>query len=65
MFEVRGSVPQHIIDVVWDPQTSGGLLLALPSDDAAALVEEMEKSRIAVEVIGTIIEDDKEKIVIE
>jgi selenide,water dikinase len=65
MFESGGQVPPHIVDAVWDPQTSGGLLLALPLEDAAALVEEMGKSHIAAKVIGTIIEDDKEKIRIE
>jgi selenide,water dikinase len=65
MVEIRDAVPQHVIDVLWDPQTSGGLLIALPSEDAAALVDEMGKSRIAAKVIGTIIESDKEKIIIE
>jgi selenide,water dikinase len=65
MVEVRDSVPQHLLDVMWDPQTSGGLLIALPPEEAAVLVDELAKSRIAATVIGTIIENDKEKIIIE
>ncbi len=65
MVEIHDPVPQHIVDVLWDPQTSGGLLIALPSEDAVALVDEMGKSRIAAKVIGTIIKSDQEKLIIE
>ena len=36
---VEGDPDQSLVDVFYDPQTSGGLLIALPAADAAALHE--------------------------
>ena len=52
--EMRG-VPMPIEEIMFDPQTSGGLLLSVHSDDAAALLAELggleQKSRIVGKVI--------------
>ena len=34
---VEGTPPQELVDILYDPQTSGGLLIALPEPDAEAL----------------------------
>ncbi|MCQ2411485.1 MAG: selenide, water dikinase SelD [Sphaerochaetaceae bacterium] len=36
-------LPQELVDVIYDPQTSGGLLLFMPKADAKAFVAEMDK----------------------
>ena len=36
-------IPQELIDIAYDPQTSGGLLLFMPPSDARAFVREMDK----------------------
>ena len=36
-------IPQDLIDIAFDPQTSGGLLLFMPEEDAKAFVREMDK----------------------
>ncbi len=42
------SIPQEMVDLVYDPQTSGGLLLFMPEQDARAFVKEMDKSYCAI-----------------
>ena len=41
---VDRSVRADLVDVAFDPQTSGGLLIALPADDADALVDRLQSS---------------------
>jgi selenide,water dikinase len=36
--ETARELPAEVEDLLYDPQTSGGLLIALPEADAAALV---------------------------
>lgn len=43
---VDGNVKREIADVVFDPQTSGGLLISLPRNDAEQMLKEMEQSGI-------------------
>lgn len=43
-------------DVVFDPQTSGGLLLAVPSDEVDQLAAELGKMDISGGIIGTVTE---------
>lgn len=43
---VDGNVKREIADVVFDPQTSGGLLISLPRNEAEQMLKEMEQSGI-------------------
>lgn len=45
---------QRFGDVVYDPQTSGGLLFALPSDQADALFQDLERHGHRPSLVGTI-----------
>lgn len=43
--QLQRDVPPELLDVLYDPQTSGGLLVALPEADAVALLERFPRAR--------------------
>jgi len=43
---VNRSVPDDLIEVVLDPQTSGGLLIALPAEHADGIVDKLRSLRV-------------------
>lgn len=52
-------------DLVFDPQTSGGLLLAVPQEEADALAEELSGMDIFGGVIGYVTEQQDKAVVFE
>lgn len=47
-------VPDNIRDICYDPQTSGGLLISLPGNEAAALLKKLHSAGVGqAAVIGT------------
>lgn len=55
-FVMADSVPLEIQDALYDPQTSGGLLIAVDPNDADALAETMQKTVPDACRIGTVSE---------
>lgn len=49
-----GEVPLHIQDMLYDPQTSGGLLIAVHPEDAEAMYEELKTAVPSAQRIGTV-----------
>lgn len=65
MIQIESEVPESIYDILFDPQTSGGLLISLPSKKANSLLKKMHKSGIAdAAIIGEITDSPKGKIII-
>lgn len=56
----KNNIPIEVVDLLHDPQTSGGLLLSLKEDDATKLVNELDKAWI----IGKVIKKEKTPLVI-
>ena len=50
-------VPRALMDVLYDPQTSGGLLLAVPEKEAPALLEELAEKVPCAAIIGHVTEN--------
>ncbi len=48
------AVPEALRRVLVDPQTSGGLLIAIPSSRTEALLRRLAKSRVAAAVVGEV-----------
>lgn len=43
-------------DILYDPQTSGGLLMALPEDQAQACLDELREQIPQAAIIGSVTE---------
>jgi selenide,water dikinase len=63
--DFKGRIPEYKRNMLFDPQTSGGLLIALPPAKAAILVEKMEKKKISAAIIGKVIKDTDHRIVVK
>jgi selenide,water dikinase len=59
MVELGASVPRHLQDALHDPQTSGGLLVALPSEEAQKLLSGLDAT-----IIGGVVLDHPGKILV-
>ena len=58
-------ISDEMWDILFDPQTSGGLLIAVSGDSADKLVKKMHRSKITdAAVIGRIVDDPKCKIIL-
>ena len=63
MVEINREVPNYLVDILFDPQTSGGLLISVPGPEAELLRERMHKEGVEeAEIIGEIITEPKCKV---
>ena len=63
LIEVDPSCPDWIVDILFDPQTAGGLLIALPESQAEMLVGKMHSRGITeAAIVGEVISEPKGKI---
>ena len=58
----EGDVPLHVQDALYDPQTAGGLLMAVHPDDADALFEELKATVPAAQRVGVVTETRQKRI---
>lgn len=58
-------IPDEIKDVLFDPQTSGGLLVSVPREDADLLLEELANTPTKYALIGEVVEKEDHYIVVE
>ena len=49
-------IPRAMEDILFDPQTSGGLLIALPADEAQECLKELKEQIPQAEIIGYVTE---------
>ena len=63
--EVRGAVSRAMQDILYDPQTSGGLLIAVDAGDAEALLRELQDTVPGAAAIGHVTENEGKAIIIE
>lgn len=58
---IKESIPLPLTDILYDPQTSGGLLLSLPYNEAEEFVSEYTDATI----IGEVTDKDTHQIIVE
>ena len=66
MVEIDQGVPDYLADILFDPQTSGGLLISVPATEAPVLLERMHKEGISeAAIIGEVITEPEGKIFVK
>lgn len=56
---IDSSVKQVVVDMVFDPQTSGGLVISLPEKTAEECLDTMRNEGVFASIIGEVSEDDQ------
>lgn len=61
-----GTVEEYYLDLLYDPQTSGGLLFSVPEDCCAELLRDLEEKHLdtKVSVIGRVLEKQEKLILL-
>lgn len=60
------NIDQKFQDLLFDPQTSGGLLIAVAAEEAKSLVDALKTNGVdAAAIVGEVIEQPAERIIVE
>lgn len=60
-----GNISRAMEDILYDPQTSGGLLIAVPEEQAQSLYRELSDNMDGVSMAGYVTAFDGASIIIE
>ncbi len=65
MVEFQPDVSQFQMDILFDPQTSGGLLISVPENKAWQMLEELHQAGVKdAAIIGEVVDNPKGKIIV-
>jgi selenide,water dikinase len=63
MVDIADSVPRYLADILFDPQTSGGLLISVPEAKATSLLKKLHtEGVIEAAIIGEVAAENKGRI---
>ena len=62
---VKGELPLALEDLFYDPQTSGGLLMAVPEAEAEECLRRLHEKTPAAAIIGYVTEYEENSILLE
>jgi selenide,water dikinase len=66
LVEMPGEVPDPMLDILFDPQTSGGLLISVGAEKAELLLNKLRESGVTdAAVIGEVVDQPDGRIVIK
>jgi len=64
--EIDGEVSRELVMVLYDPQTSGGLLVSIPEEMAEDYMESILKRGVdEARIVGRVVEESKKRIVVK
>lgn len=63
--KVKETVPQNVLDCMYDPQTSGGLLISVEKSKSDTLLNELKDSKTPFALIGEVLEKSDFSIMVE
>lgn len=65
MVDFDPSLPRFVSDIMYDPQTSGGLLISLPAAEAEDLLKAMHAAGITdAAIVGEVVSEPKGRIIV-
>jgi selenide, water dikinase len=59
MVEYESSISDEVKDLLFDPQTAGGLLISVAASDCDSLLEDMRSAEVPAHRIGKVVESEK------
>ena len=62
---VKGGVGRAVMDVLYDPQTSGGLLIAVSERDCMALLRDLQNAIPCAEIAGYVTKREEGALIVE
>ena len=66
MIDLKGDVPDYMQDILFDPQTSGGLLISVGAARADLLLARLHEAGVVdARIIGEVLDQPRERIIIE
>ena len=66
MIEVGKNVPEWLLDLLFDPQTSGGLLISVGAKEAKGLAKQMRDAGVTdAAIVGEVAKEPQARIVVE
>lgn len=63
-YAVQGDLPEDLLDVIFDPQTSGGLLVSLPEFQAQKYLRRAEEFTPYARIVGKVVKKGEKDIVL-
>jgi selenide,water dikinase len=60
--DVDSNVPEELVDVLYDPQTSGGLIFMIKSDQVLEVMKELENDGIEASQVGYLTDEHPNRI---
>lgn len=65
MVDMAPGIPQHLQDILFDPQTSGGLLISVPEPKAPGMLQSLhQEGVIEAAIIGEVVAEPKGRILV-
>ncbi len=63
--QIDESVPEFLRDILYDPQTSGGLLISVAKGNAEELLNELSGSPVECAIVGEVFSKQEKQLIVE